>query len=173
MARELADRGSRPRSGHCPRLYVFSRTGHNGLVDVAGKLRAWWAGMRERRAGKYFEIDCDDSGIALVSVPPGNEPTLRLRWEQINAVFAYKRDCYTVDQIRLILGNDVELMCMEVTEHDLGFDVLIAELARRLPGFPNVYDWWDEVAQPPFETQWTELYRRRSQIPQVPDQTLR
>lgn len=121
--------------------------------------------MREWRAGKHFEIDCDDSGVALVPVPPGNDPPLRLRWEQINAVFAYKRDCYTVDQIRLILGDKVELSWMEVTEDDVGFKVLIVELARRLPGFPNVYDWWDKVAQPPFETQWTELYRKTASVP--------
>ena len=73
--------------------------------------------------------------------------------------------CDTVDQIRLVLGNDVELTWMEVTEDDVGFKVLIVELARRLPGFPNVYEWWDKVAQPPFETQWTELYRRIAQTP--------
>jgi len=97
---------------------------------------------------------------------------LQLKWEQINAVFAYRRDCYTVDQIRLILGNDVELTWMEVTEDDVGVKVLIVELARRLPGFPNVYDRWDKVAQPPFETQWTELYRRSAPNPQVPHQPL-
>jgi len=96
--------------------------------------------------------------------PAGNEPPLQLRWEQINAVFAYKRDCYTVDQLRLILGNDLELTWMEVTEDDVGFKVLIVELARRLPGFPTVYDWWDNVAHPPFETQWTELYRRTAPV---------
>jgi hypothetical protein len=144
-----------------------------GLVDVPGKLRAWWADMREWRAGKHFEINCDDSGVALISTPPRSEPPLQLRWEQIKAVFAYKRDCYTVDQIRLILRNDVEMTWMEVTEDDVGFKVLIVELARRLPGFPNVYDWWDKVAQPPFETQWTALYRRSAPNPQVPDRTLR
>jgi hypothetical protein len=128
--------------------------------------------MREWRAGKHLEINCDDSRVALVSAPPGNEPPLRLRWEQINAVFAYKRDCYTADQIRLILGNDAEQTWMEVTEDDVGFKVLIVELARRLPGFPNVYDWWDKVVQPPFATQWTELYRRSAPNSHGSDQTL-
>jgi len=72
---------------------------------------------------------------------------LRLNWEQINTVFAYTRDCLTVDQIRLILGDDVDLAWMEVTEDDVGFNVLIAELGRRLPGFLQVSDWWDKVAQ--------------------------
>jgi hypothetical protein len=49
---------------------------------------------------------------------------------------------------------------MDVSEDDPGFAELIAELGRRLPGLPGVDDWWDKVAQPPFETQWTELYRR-------------
>ena len=106
--------------------------------------------MRDWRAGKHFEIVCDESSVTLVSVPPGNEPPLRLRWEQIN--------------ISLILGDDVELIWMEVTEDDVGFKVLIVELARRLQGFPKVDDWWDKVAQPPFETQWTELYRRTAPV---------
>lgn len=105
-------------------------------------------------------MTCDDSGVALVWVPSENEPEVRLRWKQINAAFAYKRDCLTEDQIRLIIGSDVELTWMEVTEDDVGFNVLIVELARRLPGFPSVSEWWDTVAQPPFETQWTELYHR-------------
>jgi hypothetical protein len=68
-----------------------------------------------------------------VSVPPGNEPPLRLKWEQINAVFAYKRDCYTVDQIRLILGDDVQLTRMEITEDNVGFKVLIVEIGAPPP----------------------------------------
>ena len=110
MARELADLGE-PSSLRAataviiaPGFPSFRESGTMQTVDVPGKLRAWWTSMREWSAGKHFEIDCDDSGVALVSVPPGNEPPLRLKWEQI------------------------------------------------------------KVAQPPFETQWTELYRRTAPV---------
>ena len=142
MARELAGLGE-PSSLRAatavitaPGFTSFGESGTMETVDVPGELRVWWTSMRERRAGKHFEIDCDGSGVALVSVPPGNEPPLRLRWEQINAMFAYKRDCYTADQIRLILGDDVQLTWMEVTEDDVGFKVLIVELAAPSSRFP-------------------------------------
>ena len=116
--------------------------------------------MQDWRAGDQFEIQCDESGVTLVLVSTTTaEPQTRLAWEEINAVFAYKRDCFSVDQIRLILGD--ERNWVEVTEDDIGFKVLIRELPRRIPGFPSVDDWWDRVAQPPFETQWTELYRHQ------------
>ena len=120
--------------------------------------------MREWRAGKYVEIHCDDSGVTLLVVPANDEPHLRLTWEQITAVYAYKRDCVTVDQISLILGDDNQQTWMEVTEDDAGFKVLVVELARRIPGWPGVYDWWEKVTYPPFETQWTQLYRRAAPL---------
>ena len=116
--------------------------------------------MGEWRNGKHLEIQCDDSGVTLFAVPANDEPKLRLAWEQITSVYAYKRDCVTVDQIRLVLGDDHQQSWMEVTEDDIGFKVLIVELARRLPDFPGVYDWWDKVASPAFETNWTQLYGR-------------
>jgi len=65
-----------------------------------------------------------------------------------------------VDQVRLVLRNDHQESSIEVTEDDIGFNVLIVELACRLPNFPGVYDWWDAVAHPAFETNWTKLYDR-------------
>jgi hypothetical protein len=116
--------------------------------------------MQERRAGKHFEIQCDDSGVIRAVVPARDEAPLRLTWDQVGAVYAYKRDCWAVDQIRLVLGDGDHRIWMEVTEDDVGFDELIAELARRLPGCPTVSEWWEKVAFPAFETQWTEVYRR-------------
>jgi hypothetical protein len=141
-------------------LYLPSRVRQNGVVDVPGKLRSLWSAMQEWRAGKHFEIQCDDYGVTLAVVPARGEPPLRLTWERIDAVYAYKRDCLTVDQIRILLGNDDQRTWMEVSEDDIGFKVLITELARRLPGCPSIFEWWEKVALPPFETQWTEVYRR-------------
>ena len=118
--------------------------------------------MRESRRGKRLEIRCDDSGVTLLAVPANDEPQLRLAWEQITSVYAYKRDGLAADQIRLVLGDDGRQSWIEATEDDIGFQVLIAELARRLPDFPGTDDWWDKLALPPFETNWTQLYGKRA-----------
>jgi hypothetical protein len=119
-------------------------------------LRSWWAAIQERRAGRRVEIQCDDAGVAFVV---RGKPPLRMAWEHVDAVYAYKRDCYTVDQIRLILRSN-DQSSIEVTESDEGYQALIAEMERRLPGFPMFHEWWDKVAFPAFETNWTEIYRR-------------
>ncbi len=83
-------------------------------------------------------------------------------------MYAYKRDCFAVDQIRLVLGDDRRQSWMEVTEDDAGFKVLIEELARRLPDSRGAHDWWDKVASPAFQTNWTQLYRRIEEPNQLP-----
>jgi hypothetical protein len=89
-------------------------------MTVPEKLRAWWSAVRERRAGTHFEVQWDDNGVALVGEPPTGEPPLHLSWDQITAVYAYKRDCVTVDQIRLVLGDEKQQTWMEVSEDDVG-----------------------------------------------------
>jgi hypothetical protein len=118
-------------------------------------------GVRPRSVDQAFEIQCDDIGVRLAGAPR-SESRLKLIWERIDTVFAYKQDCLTTDQIRLIFGNGVDSIWVEVCEDDVGFDALLAKMGRRLPGFPDVNDWWDKVALPAFETRWTELYRRNA-----------
>lgn len=127
---------------------------------IPEKLRAWWSAVREWREGRHFEVRCDDTGVALLALPANSEPPLRLTWEQITAVYAYKRDCISVDQIRLVLGDDIQQTWMEVSEDDDGGRQLFVELPRRIHGFPAVDDWWDGVAKSAFEPQWTQIYRR-------------
>jgi hypothetical protein len=80
-------------------------------------------------------------------------------------VYAYKRDCVTLDQIRLVLGDDNRQMWMEVSEGDSGYHHLVTELSRHLTGCPAVDEWWQSVAIPPFEMQWTQLHRRTAGRP--------
>ena len=125
---------------------------------VPEKVRAWWSAMQGPRT--LFELQWDDAGLALVPVPSKGEVPLRLAWNEISEAYTYKRDCVTVDQIRLILGDDTHQTWLEVSEDDVGFRALIAALPHHLPGFPAAYEWWDRVAQPAFEPQWTQIYRR-------------
>ena len=58
-------------------------------------------------------------------MPANGEATVRLTWDQITAVYAYKRDCVTLDQIRLVFGDDNRRMWMEVSEDDSGYRQLV------------------------------------------------
>jgi len=57
---------------------------------------------------------------------------------------------------------------MEVAEDDVGFKVLIVELARRLPGFPSVMTGGTKVAQAPSKLGGPEPYRRILPVPSLP-----
>ena len=114
------------------------------------KLRRFAAG---RRAARVREVRCDESGIRI-----GTAREQAVDWGQITAAYAYKRDCYAVDQIRLVLWNEAKGSGLEVTENDQGYEALLGELERRLSGFPSLAEWCFVVAMPPVETQWARLY---------------
>jgi len=77
-----------------------------------------------------FAVRLDDSGVAQI----GSSSETRLEWQQISAVYVYKKDCFGLDQIRIALGDEGLRVWIEITEDDEGYQELIAELPRRLPG---------------------------------------
>lgn len=88
----------------------------------------------------------------------------RLCWDEIAAVFAYKRDCYTVDQIHIALSDVNDRIRIDVSEDDGGYRVLVDELPRHLSGCLTQDEWFLRVAVPAFQLQWTELYRRPPEV---------
>jgi hypothetical protein len=86
----------------------------------------------------------------------------RLRWDEIDAVLAYKRDCFSIDQIRVALIDRNGMVRMDISEEDGGYRALIEELPRRLAGCLTQDQWFQRVAIPAFETNMTELYRSPS-----------
>jgi len=123
-------------------------------VDLPPMFQAWWSGGRERRTGA--RVSFDDSGITQIALSFHTQ----FAWQQITAVYAYKRDCFGIDQIRIVLGNETLQNWIEITEDDEGYEGVIAALPHQLPGCLAVEEWWQCVAFPPFETQWTALYQR-------------
>jgi len=117
------------------------------------KLRAWRTEVRS----PLPTIQCDLTGIT--KVPAVGDPE-RLAWDQIAAVFAYKRDCFATDQIRLVLGSEGSGKWLEVTEDEPGFDALVKNLPIHLPGCQAADDWFMSVAVPAFETKWTQIFSR-------------
>ena len=119
--------------------------------------------IKQSRGNTQASVQCDQEGFTLiVKKGEGAEQTQHLPWERVTEVFAYKRDCLSVDQMCLVLGSDDLEQWIEVTEDDEGYERLVEQLPKRVGGFPTPEEWWRKVALPPFETQWTQLYSRKS-----------
>lgn len=125
---------------------------------VPQKLRTRWFAVRAQRT--HGELHWDEAGLALVPASPNRDGPVRLIWSRISEAYAYKRDCVTVDQIRIVFGDPRDQRWAEVSEDDIGFKALVAALPTLLPGFPAVHERWDEGVHPAFATQWTQIYKR-------------
>jgi hypothetical protein len=79
-----------------------------------------------------------------------------IRWEDVGSVSAYKKDCWMMDQIRVVVrGKDGS--CIVCTEDDQPFDALEASIRRFLPD--SRPGWYQSlVCSPPFQTEITHIY---------------
>ena len=125
-------------------------------MRILDDVRAWRAAKVARRTGS--RVQRDDSGLTYFDSDQSS--ALRLTWLEVTDVFAFKKDCYAVDSIHLILGNSERKVWVEVAEDDAGYPELIAALPRNLPGCPTEDEWFPSVTLPPLETRWTRLYPR-------------
>ena len=96
------------------------------------------------------------SQAQIVLLPDGfqaGESTIK--WEAVTEVSAFKQDSITVDDVWFqIRATDVVVL---VSEDQPAF----AEFESALVGFfPSVSDWRDAVMLPPFERNFTVLWRR-------------
>lgn len=80
----------------------------------------------------------------------------RIPFTGVRKVVAFKRDCYTVDSIRMLLVTDAGVV--EISEEMSGWDAWTAALPDRLSGAKRFEEWFFEVAFPAFEEQATLLY---------------
>ena len=118
--------------------------------------------IRQRRAKTAVYVRSDVAGMELIVEEVGCDPrSYQLGWDRVTRVFAYKRDCFAIDQICLAIGSDDLEQWIEIAEDDGGFEEILEQLPIRLAGFPVRDEWWQRVALPPFRTQRTELYRRK------------
>jgi hypothetical protein len=84
---------------------------------------------------------------------------LQFRWTEISRVCVFKRDCFTVDLICMVLELD-DAESTEVNEEMPGWPALIEALPVYLPGALPQHEWWEKVMLPAFELCWTQLYSR-------------
>lgn len=128
-------------------------------LTLLSRVREWWSEFLTGHTASPRTVLCDELGVSLTSRSRGNESPHRIAWRDVGAVYAYKQDCFTVDQICITfvdLGGAVRLA---ISEDDAGYQQLVEGLPRHLPGCLAPADWFQNVAFPAFETNWTELYR--------------
>lgn len=121
-----------------------------------GWIRAGWDRLSARRMARRGVLSCAGAGIRLRD---GAREEV-LAWEKIDRVFAYKRDCYTVDLICISFVDREGQVLLEVDEGWVGYQELIDQLPQHLEGCLSMGEWFMQVAFPAFEVNLSELYRR-------------
>jgi hypothetical protein len=105
------------------------------------------------------EICCDEIGLTVTVPGSGlSSRTDSLTWNEIEKVVAYKRDLYTIDLI--CLGFATAKQTIELNEEMHGWSQLVEKLPSLLPGTPEMSDWWERVAKPPFAPSIATLFKR-------------
>jgi hypothetical protein len=92
----------------------------------------------------------DENGLHAVE----GDLSTHIAWSEICRVHAYKKDCFAVDQIRLIFLSDQH--GIEFTEDDFAFSDLCAVVNEKL----GIADDWHLrlVTAPAFQTTFTNVY---------------
>jgi hypothetical protein len=113
-------------------------------AHLASEFEAWQADPGDMT---YF-----DGGFRV----PSSTGDRVVTWKDLRAVFAYKRDLYTTDEICLdiFLPEDSSFT---ITEETVGWHIFIQQLEAHLL-IPS--GWFAEVSVPAFETKLTLLYEQ-------------
>lgn len=128
---------------HCP-------ADINVLMNV---LSTFLDRLRPVPSREVLRADLDDHGVSQTI----DGSVVRILWEDVAYVVAYKRDCFTADSIRIIIGN--EDFKIECSEDEQNFNELSAALRKYLP--LKVPDWHERLpASPAFTSSTTVVYRR-------------
>ena len=127
-------------------------------MDMFDEIRKRLQNIRQEPA--KFSVHCDETGFTQITHSGKSTQTRRLDWGGVTRVFAYKRDCFAVDQICIVIGTADDHDWIEVREDDEGYESLINQMPIRMVGCPAPHEWRERVALPPFATQWTKIYAR-------------
>ncbi len=106
-----------------------------------------------------LSISLQETGFQLQSMDQAAEAGRFFEWQEITTITAYKRDCFAYDLTCLAIG-DASSAAVEINEQDIGWDTFIRAVSQKLPGSVPVDIWWPAVAQPPFATNQTTIYRK-------------
>ena len=122
------------------------------------QIRDWAASFKKKPA--VYSVQFDEVGITQTVKREDSVEEVRLPWDDVVEIYAYKLDLYAVDQICWVIKAGE--FGIEVREDDRGYEKLIAHMESNIPGFPGQHQWFEQVALPPFETNWTKIFSRES-----------
>ena len=112
------------------------------------RLREAFSLPRETR-----EVAWDDAGF---EVREHGRVLVRVQWQDIREIFAYKEDRFTVDDICLGFRAREDDIFYMVSEDFVGYRPFLTHLEQRFSGIRT--DWFSEVAFPAFEPNRTTLW---------------
>ena len=105
---------------------------------------------------KYGTLQSDDECLTMTS---WKGPTLKLRWQEIEEVRAFKRDLFSIDLICLVFKKSGIDEYYEAHEEMAGYHDLLEAMQKHLPKFTLV--WMFDVSVPAFKRNeriiWTRI----------------
>jgi hypothetical protein len=153
-------------------LAIFWLSVFFGVVWVRRILSApeWnledWFGWLERGGRKKREVEglgsrqevaVSDAGLEVVERRANG--SVKLAWEEVCAVTAFKRGRCLHDQV-CIRFDLADGSSVEADEEMTGWNSLCDKLPERFPGAPPWEEWFVQLAGPTLESCATSLYRR-------------
>ena len=124
------------------------------IREVIQAIRARLTARRDARANLRYRIRCTPEALMI---EPARGEGVVVPWGTIARVAAFKRDCYVIDSIRLLVAT-ADGRGYECSEDDEGFDEAVQPLPCHLAGCVAFTDWFATVAFPAFETNFTQIY---------------
>ena len=120
-------------------------------------IKRWLNDIRFRltHGGDMHLVSADDEGLTLQK----NGRTIkRLRWDDIDEIYAEKKDGLTIELIFVVFHAASEgTVCVE--ELDSGFQSVISDMERRFPAFNR--SWYGELnSGKPFEPRTIEIWKK-------------
>jgi hypothetical protein len=104
----------------------------------------------------HRRIIADDRHIALLDASNGKS-VWHVEWAQVSEIAAWKDDVFAYDIICLGFQakGETEYNCCD--EEDHGWDDLLLAMERTLGVRSS--DWWERLAFPAFQKNWTVLWK--------------
>ena len=133
--------------------------------DDCGILAEWNRAAMDGLHGKDVRCDLIDDGFIVCDSISG---TVRatVRWAEVKAVRAFKRDLFAYDMIcRALLMPDKSWV--EIWEQSHGFIPVIEKMGQVLPSIPE--RWYSDIMVPAFATMDTLLYRHDEEYGHWPE----
>ena len=132
------------------------------LVDPKKKIIFIGTKEYKDQLDKEFKDKLVDNGI-FDYTEDGFTITLKelkkIKWTQIQSIFAYKVDLLTTDEICIDVFCDYDIS-FRVTEETAGWFVFLERLKEQFPTIEE--DWNINIAQPAFATNLTLVYDREN-----------